>query len=398
MAKRAKNEGSIYRDKRDNWWAQLPAGPDGRRPRRKAATEAEALLKLRELHAERAAGRDPSRRAETVAELLDDWLETMQPHVRATTLRHYRDGCDHITGRIGKMHARDVNSEVVQRVATDLYGAGLGPDTVYAALSRLWSAYDRLIPERFSVNPVNWRKLRLRKRVRAVRNPLDAAQLRSLIMAADDMEARGAAWRYAAAVWLGGLLGMRRGEIFGLTWHDVDFAKAEIHIRQQRAEGTAELFSPPKTDDSSRTLPVGPKLLARLHQLWEVQQAERRHRGKDWKDHDLVLCREDGTPPSLDTLRDLLIALAAALQLPHVHPHLLRHSMASLLDELGYSQSVIGDLLGHTGKALAIEHNHGQRTSTGRYIRARNERLRKAVEAIEAAIFAAIDAATEEEQ
>lgn len=379
MGKRAKLEGSIYQDKAGTWWAQLPAGPDGRRPRRKAATEKEALALLRQLHAERAAGRDLGRKAETVQELLDDWLETMRPHVRATTLVHYSAGCAHITERIGKMRAQDVSTEIVQRVANDLAGAGLGPATVRASLSRLRAAYERLIPERFLSNPVNWRKLKLRKSVRPDRRPYDAAQLHRLIVGADDLEARGALVRWAPAVWLAGLLGFRRGEVMGLTWRDVDFERSELRVRQQRAQGSPELFSDPKTPESTRTVPMGPRLRGRLREHWEAQQAERRHHGADWKEHGLVVCAEDGTPPSIDTLRDQLIALATAHRLPHVYPHLLRHTVATLLDELGYSETVIGAVLGHTGG----------KSVTRRYTHARAEAMRRAVEAVESAVFGA---------
>ncbi len=229
MGKRAKGEGTIfYSAARGKWGAQLPAGADGKRHIKTAATEAEALALLRQMHAERAAGRDLSRRAETVAELLADWLETMQPHVRATTLGYYHACVQNITTRIGKLRAQDVTTELVQRLANDMALAGLGPAYVRATLTRLRAAYERLIPERFPSNPVNWAKLKLRKSVRPDLQPLDALQLQRLLTAADDVETRGGNVRWAVAVWLGALLGLRRGEIFGLTWRDVDLKKRPL--------------------------------------------------------------------------------------------------------------------------------------------------------------------------
>lgn len=47
MGKRGRSEGTIYQDKHGQWWAQLPPGPDGKRPRRKAASQKDAVKLLR---------------------------------------------------------------------------------------------------------------------------------------------------------------------------------------------------------------------------------------------------------------------------------------------------------------------------------------------------------------
>jgi integrase len=376
--KRARGEGTIYYSKASGKWvAQLPAGPDGRRHRRTANSEGEALKLLRQMHAELAAGRDLSRQAETVKELLDDWIETTKPHVRHTTLAYYQRGCTLIIRRIGKVKAQDVTPEMVQRVVNDLTTVGLGSATVRAALSRLRAAYERLIPERFSTNPVRWNKIRLRKSEQAERHPLDAGQLRRLLLASADLESRGGDARWAAAVWLAGLLGMRRGEVMGLTWRNVDLERAELHIRQQRVEGSPELLSPPKTSESRRSIPIGPRLLRLILEAREGQQSERKHRGKAWKDTDLVICRDDGSPPVIDLLYNQLASLTKELNLPHVHPHLLRHTVASLIDELGYSETIIGAILGHTS---------GKSTTRG-YTHARSDVVRRAIEALEQEVF-----------
>lgn len=376
--KRSKGEGTIYYSRaRGRWVAQLPAGPDGRRTMKTADTEKEALKLLRQMQAERAAGRDATR--QTVKELLDDWLATMKPVIRPGTYKSYETGCDHISSRIGRARAADVTTEQVQRLAAELGGAGLGPASVRLTLSRLHAAYDRLIPERFSYNPVNWRKLKLRRVERPDRRPLDAAQLRRLLLASADVEARGGNARWAAAVWLAGLLGMRRGEVFGLSWSDVDLIRAELRIRQQRARNAPGLLTAPKTNESRRTIPLGPRLAGLLAGLSELQQAERHIWGKEAQSG-LVLAREDGSAPGIDLLARQLDLLAEQLGLPHLHPHLLRHTVASLLDELGYSETVIGAVLGHTpGKS-----------TTRRYIHPRPEVVRRAVETLENEVFGPI--------
>ncbi len=373
--KRAKGEGTIYYSKaRGKWVAQLPPGSDGRRHLRTAATEAEALKLLRQMRAESEAGRSLTRQAETVKDLLDDWLETMQPVVRSSTYKHYHAGCQHIIDRVGKVRAQDVTIEMVQRIANDLTASGLGPATVKAALSRLRAAYERLIPERYSSNPVNWRKLKLRKVRAPERRPVDVAHVRKMLYAITDIEARGRDARWAAAVWLAALLGMRRGEIMGLRWADVDWEKSLLRVQQQRNQrGT---IAPLKTEESRRDIPIGSRLRELLRATHEMHQAEEKHR-PNWEDHDLVVCNEDGKPPKTETFRNLLNRLTKTLDIPHIHPHLLRHTMATMLDELGYSETIIGAILGHTTGA----------SITRRYTHARIDRVRRAVEAVEKYVF-----------
>ena len=384
MGKRAKGEGTIFYSKaRGKWVAQLPVGPDGRRHMRTTDTEAEALKLLRQMRTDQEAGRDLSRQAESVKELLDDWLETMKPMIRKPTLTSYRVGCKHITDKIGKVKAQDVTTDMVQRVANALTNDGIGPATVRAALVRLRSAYDLLIPERYSYNPVNWRKLKLRKTTNPERKPLDARQLRLLLLASTDIDDRGGDVRWAAGIWLAGLLGMRRGEILGLCWCDIDFERSELQIRQQRAGGSESLFSPPKTPQSQRTIPIGPQLKALLTGLWKNQQAERRMRGETWKEHGLVLCHEDGRPPMVGMLAKQLDLLSDKLGILHINPHLLRHSVATMLDELGYSETIIGAILGHTAG----------KSSTRRYTHARDKAMYRAIEAVEGEILGGIQEA-----
>jgi integrase len=386
MGKRAKGEGTIYGpDKNGAWWAQLPKGADGKRPRRKAASEAEALLALRELHAERAAGRDPSRKAETVGELLDAYIETIEAQGRrGATLQSYRRSIEHIRGQIGAMKITAVTHETVQRTANSL-ARETGPTAVREALERLRAAYEAVVPDRVARNPVNIKKLRLRQHTPAERQPLEDTQVRAILAAGDDADERGRYVRYGVAWWLIGLLGVRRGEACGLSWRDVNWERAELKVRQQMAPDADGGFALGliKTPAGVRVLPLGPRLLARLRLEWEASQAERKRHG--WKEHGLIVAHEDGTPVRPDFLNHALTLLCTEEALPHVHPHLLRHTVATLISEEGFSEAVIAAVLGHS-KGSNV---------TRRYTHATDKAKRSAVLAAEARILGSIKAAEE---
>jgi integrase len=381
MGRRGRGEGTIYYSKaRKKWVVQLSPGPDGRRPLRTADSEAEALRLKRQMEAERAAGRDLSHKAETVKELLDDYIEAIADQVRDTTMLSYRLQVDYVGDLVGKSRIDALTVEGVQRLANAIT-RDHGAVTAKLCLMRLHTAYERVIPERVSRNPVDWKRLTLKRTTPAERRPLEDAQVRAHLVAADDVENRGVGARYAVAWWIAALLGMRRGEICGASWRDLSWERAELHVRQQYAkklDGSYALGQI-KTAAGVRVLPLGPRLLARLRAHWELQQAERRLLGANWKEHGLILTHEDGTPVAPYYLNQVFARQCAQLKSTYVHPHLLRHTLASAISEEGYSEAVIAAVLGHDKGANV----------TRRYTHASERIKRRAVEAVEARILGA---------
>lgn len=368
-----------------------------RAPLRTADTQEEALALKRQLEAERAAGRDPSRKAETVGELLDAYLETGEAQGwRGSTIMSRRRSARHIRGQIGAVKITEVTHEVVQRVANSL-SLRTGPTAVDEALECLRAAYEAVVPDRVGRNPVDFKKLVLRAHTPAERQPLEDDQLRALLAAGDDADARGRYVRYGIAWWLIGLLGLRRGEACGVSWRDVSWERGELRIRQQMAldaEGAYNL-GPIKTPAGVRVLPLGPRLLARLRLEWEAGASERRR--PTWKEHGIILTHEDGSPVRPDFLNHVLNRICAEDGLPHAHPHLLRHTVATILDEEGYSETVIASVLGHGKNSGTAREGRGP-AATLRYIHARDKAKRNAVLTIEQRILgAAAEAAKEAE-
>jgi integrase len=391
MSKRAKSEGTIYySEAKGKWIAQLPAGPDGRRPYRTAETQEEAADLLFQMRKARDEGRDLSRRAETISEVLDDFIDTLTAAGRrASTIDVYRTTGAHVTDAIGALRIEAVTLETVQRLANTLHRKH-GITSVRKSLELLHRVYERLIPERVSRNPVDWKRLELPKHTPRETPPLEAEEIAIALAAADHVAGRGARVRLAPAWWLAALLGLRRGEIAGASWRDLNWDRAELHIKTQVAQtddGTFQPGQPTKTPEGVRLLPIGPRLLARLREHWQVQQAERRTRGPAWREHGLIICQEDGTPyTDLSVLNYDMILLSQETGL-HLHPHRFRHSFATLVADEGYSESVIAALLGHKRRGSV----------TTRYVHAKPKVLRAAVEAVEQRVFAGTAEAAEKE-
>jgi integrase len=92
------------------------------------------------------------------------------------------------------------------------------------------------------------------------------------------------------------ILGLRKGELLGLRWLDLNWDAATLKISQQvQVVGGKAIFTSPKTERSRRLLPVPPAGLARLHTQWTTLQSERERLGVDWHEHGLIFPSEVGS-------------------------------------------------------------------------------------------------------
>ncbi|RZT83716.1 site-specific recombinase XerD [Pseudonocardia sediminis] len=144
-------------------------------------------------------------------------------------------------------------------------------------------------------------------------------------------------------------LGMRRAELLGLRWADVDLDGGHLEIVQtlQRVDGELR-FVPAKTTASERTLPLVGRCWETLRkhraaQAWETSEA-----GDDWTDHDLVFPSRVGTPLEPDNLRRSWYPLRKKLGVESTRFHDLRHTCVTLLLDLGVPPHIVREIAGHS--------------------------------------------------
>ena len=144
-------------------------------------------------------------------------------------------------------------------------------------------------------------------------------------------------------------LGLRKGELLGLRWVDVDLNRAELEVRQalQRI-GTDLLFQPPKTRHSRRTVPLPAFCLDALREYRSRQAAERLAAGEDWRDYGLVFPTKIGTPMEPRNLNRHFYGVRARAGVPTVRFHDLRHTCVTLLLDLGVPPHVVKAIVGHS--------------------------------------------------
>lgn len=156
------------------------------------------------------------------------------------------------------------------------------------------------------------------------------------------------------------MTGCRLGECLGLTWANIDFQNKVAHIRQiaykLRKDGHAAwIYKEPKTRESRRTIDLVDDLLAELKEGQEAQKIHKAFFARDYKDQNLVFCKENGVPPNngavLDDMRRVLKRAGLSAK---VRFHDLRHFVATYLFAQGEPIKLVSEQLGHSNATTTL--------------------------------------------
>lgn len=355
-------KGHIRRRGKASWAIILDIGrdADGKRQQRwhsVKGTKKEAEIELgRLLHSMSSGGYvEPSRL--TVAEFLRKWLDDCaKPNVAGKTLERYEQlATQHLIPALGHialsklhpLHIQGCYSEKLSAGRKDGQG-GLSPQSVVHLHRVLRTALNQA---------VKWQML--------ARNPADAVEApraprREMRALDEDGTSRLLASfersRLYAPILLAVTTGLRRGELLGLRWQDVNLDGAQLAICQALEQTKAGLaFKQPKTQRSRRTVALPQLAVEALRRHKAQQAAERLAIGPAYQDNGLVFARFDGTPWEPDAFSSAFAAQVRRSGLPHVRFHDMRHSHASQLLRQGVNAKVVSERLGHASVGFTLD-------------------------------------------
>jgi integrase len=162
--------------------------------------------------------------------------------------------------------------------------------------------------------------------------------------------------RYGAWVILGLTLGLRPGEVSGLTWNAVDLDAGTVVIHQTMTWlGQTPTLKPSTKTGRARTLDLPPRALDALRWHRKRQVEEKLYLGDRWPLHwqSLVFVTTNGTPISPSNMRRTISMMARDAEISgKVTPYDLRHTATSLLSAAGVGSELLADLLGHTSTRM----------------------------------------------
>ena len=151
--------------------------------------------------------------------------------------------------------------------------------------------------------------------------------------------------------------GLRRSELLGLRWADIDLEKATLSVVQtlHQLRGGKYIFREPKSKRSRRQIALSPKLAIMLWEHRFKQEQAWTLLGKPLLPTDLVFSHPDGRPIRPDNVTRALNTVVRSLGLKGVRLHDLRHAHATILLEEGVHPKVVQERLGHSSVSTTLD-------------------------------------------
>jgi integrase len=263
----------------------------------------------------------------------------------------------HIRPRLGDRKLRDMKPTDLQRfyatLKTERKLSTKSLRNIHAILSNIFrvAEADGFIPR----NPA--KADRVRPGVRGERSPeqksLTPEQVKTFLTAAE-VDRLAAAWRLATVT------GMRRGEVLGLMWSDIDLKQGRVRVERayvQSPDSTMQ-WNTPKTERGKRVVTIDAKTIAALRTHRKEQAAERLEAGELWNDDDIVFADELGQPIRPATFSNRFTRVLDAAGLDHVRLHDLRHTAVTLSLKAGEDIHVAARRFGHSPEVMLTTYAH----------------------------------------
>lgn len=291
----------------------------------------------------------------TVKELAEAWLadreaESQTPGgIRPVSVNGYRSSLDAVLRQIGDHPVQTLTTTDVRNLLRTLaveggkWGRGLSHRSIVYALGTLRQVLNHGVERGvLAKNPAS--TVKPPKKRPGDKHPIilwSAFELARFRAHAD--EHAQAAWLRAAVRLT--LCGLRRSEVLGLDWVNVDLSAGTVRIEQGRVKtgrGKETSHDHAKSDDSHRTVPVDaihPGTKAALRDLWVAQGQPA---------GGLVVVDEFGQPVDPDLYSRRFRSLANQAGVPDLRSiHNVRHTVATVLHDQGVEPRKVASLLGH---------------------------------------------------
>ncbi|WP_191556424.1 site-specific integrase [Metabacillus idriensis] len=139
--------------------------------------------------------------------------------------------------------------------------------------------------------------------------------------------------------------GLRKGELLGLTWNDIDFQKKTVNINKSRNENEVKK---PKTNSSYRKISIDETLIDELikYSLW--QKKNKLKYGLGYRNSEFLITSPNGKAIGPFGINKIIDNILEKTNLHHISPHGLRHTHAIMLLESGADIKFVSDRLGHS--------------------------------------------------
>jgi len=339
---------------------QLGLGPDGKRrkTRRTARSRAEAVELRRSLNAEKLRGELAQRVSTKFCEFSIHWVREVKAHsLRATTVSDYEYRLrQYLLPHFANVELREISPAQIHRWMNNLRAKGLSVNTVNGARRVLFGVMNYALKVGLiSNNPVRATEAQFHEHGAASQvKPHWSKEEAMLALARAEGEPHIDLFLHLAV-----FLGLRHGELLGLTWSDVDLDRGELRVtqtlrdfRQIAPDGSVRvgtILNAPKTKSSRRTLPIPGVVMDSFKRHQMLQSLRMIQARETWIETDFVFTSSIGTNLNQSNSRKAFSRFIRGNQLRYIRIHDIRHTTAVLALEAGAPLEWISQALGHSG-------------------------------------------------
>lgn len=354
--KRANGEGSIRKRKDGRWEGRYTAGHDpitGKQVFKSVLgkTQAEVKEKLKKALVESGKIDFTKSGKYTVGTWMDEWFENVAKiKVRPSSHQTYKGYIDnHIKPNIGdipleklttmdlqKLYRKLLTRGRVERIEAENQPSGLSAKTVRNINQVISSAMDLAVAQKIIItNPTN--ACELPKVEHREMQTIPEEQLQAFLAEA---RATGVYEMYYIEL----ATGLRRGELLGLKWQDIDWKNGIIKVKRQIARVDGKIVEAPlKTKNSYRTVTISPQAI-------EVLREQKRKTNDQY-----VFPSLNGGPISPDSVNNMLKRVLERAGIPKVRFHDLRHTFATIALQNGVDIKTVSGMLGHFSAGFTLD-------------------------------------------
>lgn len=285
----------------------------------------------------------------TLGNFIQEWLKEVKLNVAVSTYQNYIsfDKC-HIKPRLGDFRIQKIEPIIIQKFIYDLVEeTSLSSNTVKKVIDMLKVVFKKAVSLKLvKENPVL--DVTLPKRNNLEMKAWETEQIECFIQ-------HSKKHRYYTVYLIALLTGMRKGEILGLRWKDIDFENKIIYIRQIYDLNAKQFKVGAKTNAGVRPIHIPDVLIEQLKKERVSVVGHRLKQGQNYNDYDLVVCTRYGNPLDSATLSKKLKNQAVKLGLPIIRFHDLRHTHVTMLIKQNVNVKIISERVGHTSIQITLD-------------------------------------------
>jgi integrase len=286
----------------------------------------------------------------------DSWLPMTEGRVKPTTFHSYQRNLEiHVLPLIGSRPLQQLTALMLNAMYARLQAEGSGhgplsPKTVRYIHTTIHKALEDAVDAGLVARNVAARAKPPRPSRRSTRHvgSWQPGELAAFLDFVRGTRMEGV-WRLVA------MTGIRRGEILGLRWADVDLEQARLSVRQAVVTVAYEMIESTPKSHNARVIDLDSETVGLLRVHRRQQQEEREEWGTDYEAHDLVACHENGSPIHPHSFSQTFERLVKRAGIRVIRLHDLRHTHATLALKAGVPVKVVSERLGHESPAFTLK-------------------------------------------